>query len=170
MKLYVIGDTHFNHDNMVEYCNRPENFDERIGKALCRLAPDDTLYHLGDICIGRDAEMHEKFIEPTKAKKILVRGNHDKRSNNWYLRHGWDFVCTTITDKFFNTEVLLSHRPMRDNGYELNIHAHLHNLGHRDGEYLLTKNEKQILYAVEDYDYIPMTIEFLINKWRKGKI
>ena len=162
---YVIGDTHFNHHEMQKYCNRPANFEERLFKSMSRLKEGDILFHLGDISIGRDEEVHEKYIIPLRATKILVRGNHDKKSNTWYLRHGWNFVCGTITDRLFGKNILLSHKPLAESlGYDVNIHAHLHNLGHRDGEFLLVKNEKQVLYSAEDYAYIPMPLEYLINK------
>ena len=172
VKYYVIGDTHFNHHEMLTYCNRPINFEEKLSKSMSLLDENAVLFHLGDISIGKDEEMHQRHIAPLKARKILVRGNHDKKSNTWYLRNGWDFVCTTLTDKFFGKDVLLSHKPIADNGYEVNVHAHLHNLGHRDGEFLLTKNEKQRLYSAEDFNYQVMPLDTIISKrssWaRKG--
>jgi calcineurin-like phosphoesterase family protein len=165
MKQYITGDTHFNHTPaMLEYCNRPENFESRIFKHLMALGEDTILYHLGDVCIGRDAEMHERYIAPLKARKILIRGNHDKKSNTWYLAHGWDFVCLAIADNLFGKKILLTHRPAAESlNYDINIHAHLHNLGHRDGEYLLVKNDKQSLYSCEDYNYMPVPLRNLIE-------
>ena len=166
-RYYVIADTHFYHEKMTEYCGREPGWEEAIGKNLAGLAPDVILIHLGDIVWYRAQEAHDKYIAPLKCKKILVRGNHDKQTNTWYLRNGWDFVCTSYTDRLYGHDLLFSHKPMPDTGYDFNIHGHLHNLGHHDGESQLVRNEKQILYATEDYNNMPMSVNDLIQA-KKG--
>ena len=162
--IYIIGDTHFHHDAMIEYCGRKKGFEDKILKNLLLLTKDDILIHLGDICIGKDIEAHDKYIIPLKCKTILVKGNHDSKTDNWYMNHGWDFVCDTFTRTIWKRTVLFSHRPMANNGYDVNIHAHLHNLGHRDGEYLLVKNDKQVLYSCEDNNNRPMSLDYFMGK------
>ena len=164
INYYVIADTHFNHWEMQKLCNRPEDFEDKIHSQLMKLSANDVLIHLGDICIGKDSEMHEKYIKPLWCRKILVRGNHDEKTNTWYLRNGWDFVCESIVDNMFGKKILFSHKPISyDNNYDINIHGHLHNTPHRDGEYLLTKNYKQRLYACEDFHYKPMLVKHFVE-------
>ena len=55
MKFWVISDTHFNHDNLIEYCARPKDHGDRLKRALFTIPDTDTLIHLGDVCIGGDA-------------------------------------------------------------------------------------------------------------------
>jgi calcineurin-like phosphoesterase family protein len=50
MKTYIITDTHFNHKNIIDYCNRPQNFEEIVWKGLEELPKDCLLIHLGDVC------------------------------------------------------------------------------------------------------------------------
>jgi len=81
MRIYLITDTHFNHTNIIKYQHRPENFEKLIIKGLSILQPNDILIHLGDICLGKDAEVHSKIM-PFLAhlhSKILVIGNHDHK-------------------------------------------------------------------------------------------
>lgn len=125
MKFYLITDTHFNHKKMVEYCGRPENFDELIWQSLESLPPDCTLIHLGDICIGNDVEVHER-IKKLPYKKVLIKGNHDKKSNTWYLNHGWDDVAKDMTGHHFGRYITFSHIPVKD-VQNWNIHGHYHN-------------------------------------------
>jgi len=132
---YIITDTHFNHEAKMclEEIGRPLDYAEKIYKSLIALKKEDVLIHKGDICIGKDKEMHKKYIKPLKCKKILVRGNHDNKSNGWYMDNGWDFVCDTFTMKYDGKKILFSHIPQPWDGIsDINIHGHLHNCSHRE--------------------------------------
>lgn len=163
MKYRITTDTHFNHGNIKEYCNRPENYESLIVSSFKSLKPNHVLVHLGDICLGNDLHVHEKYIIPIKCKKILVLGNHDRKSNNWYLEHGWDFVCSYFSFKRAHKNILFSHSPMSwDGTYDLNIHGHLHNLTHRKNE--LIKNLNQHLISLEYCNYKLIDLDTLLNK------
>jgi calcineurin-like phosphoesterase family protein len=178
-KIYLITDTHFNHANMVQYCGRPKNFSESIGLGLLTagFTKDDVLVHLGDVCIGKDAETHAKYIEPLKCKKWLLRGNHDKKSNSWYLSHGWDFIGETFVGYYFGKNIMFSHTPQKGD-FDLNIHGHFHNNLHRllEGRYvvegeeernredLLTLTPKHKLLAIEETNYKPVLLNTFISK------
>lgn len=134
MKIFLITDTHLNHDKLVEF-GRPKDFQDRIKKGLKYLKDDAVLIHLGDVCIGNDAE-NNKFFTDLKCKKILVKGNHDNKSNSWYLSNGWDFVCDSFTMKFHGKRLLFTHIPVPDSeDFDFNIHGHLHGNNHREMVY-----------------------------------
>jgi len=157
MKLMLTTDTHFNHKKIQEYCGRPDGFEQKIVSGWKDLRKDKhILIHLGDVCIGRETEAHEKYIIPLTVKKILVKGNHDKKSNTWYMEHGWDWVCESMTFKRGGKNVLLSHEPKVWDGYwDINIHGHFHNANYRRYEAQL-KNDLlpgQRLLALEYNDY-----------------
>jgi calcineurin-like phosphoesterase family protein len=114
--------------------------------------------------MGRDEEMHELYIKPYRFKKILVRGNHDHRSDNWYLNHGWDFVVSTFSARYFGCDLIFSHRPMGEvpEGH-LNIHGHLHD-GHRDGYSSWAKDSfKHKLVALELQGYEAINLRRFLN-------
>jgi len=47
---WIISDTHFYHDKIVGYCDRPENFTKKTMSHWRKMvAPDDLVYHLGDV-------------------------------------------------------------------------------------------------------------------------
>jgi calcineurin-like phosphoesterase family protein len=170
IKYWLISDTHFGHEAMKEYCDRPEGFEKLIFKGLERIKPDDILIHLGDICIGNDEEWHDKLKEQTCFKKILVKGNHDKKSNSWYLNHGWDFVCDQFKDELYGKKICFSHKPVVwDGEYDANIHGHFHNSDHRrkEPELFAIKNGYQKLIAVEYTDYKPVTLRSVIEEYEK---
>ena len=159
---YIITDTHFGHELMFSpEIGRPKDFNEKLFKAMSQLKDGDILIHLGDICIGNDREAHEKYIKPLKCKKFLVRGNHDKKSNNWYLDNGWDFVCDSFTWTYHGKKILFTHIPMPWDGVsDLNIHGHLHNCGHRNSAPLSFNK----LLACEINGYKPVSLNSFISK------
>lgn len=164
MKLYIISDTHFGHEKIIEYCNRPNNHEEIISRNLSVLSPQDCLIHLGDICIGKDSLHHDIRICKIPCKKILVMGNHDSKSWNWYMEHGWDFVCDSFKLKYAGKIICFSHKPQPwDGDWEVNVHGHLHNLGHRENEYKELKQWHR-LYAPELMNYQPVELAKFIQE------
>lgn len=174
-KYWVIGDTHFGHGQMQKFCGRHEDFSDMILKNIVNVVNNnDVLIHLGDICIGHDSEWHNdlKFIKNAKNIKLwLVKGNHDKKSNSWYLDNGWDFVCDSFTLRYMKKNILFSHKPMIDNGYDLNIHGHFHNSKEstQEPELIEIKNDKQFLFAIENTNYRPLLLKNIITEKLKLK-
>ena len=178
-RIFIITDTHFGHANMIPYCGRPENFSELILSNLSKdIKSGDVLIHLGDICIKNDEYWHEQFNLNTKGiKKILVKGNHDNKSDSWYLEHGWDFVCQTLSTKVFGLKVIFSHMPVPLSDNDLNIHGHFHNMINkqyvRTWEYadLNYKNRhslengtlNHINISVEESNYKPIMLTDVLN-------
>lgn len=135
MNYWIISDTHFNHTKLEEWGDRSGDWQEKLWKSLEAIPETDTLIHLGDICIGNDLEIHER-IKALKCRKVLVRGNHDKKSFNWYQNNGWDFVCDGLELIFQGRYLHLTHRPSRPQGNTTwNIHGHTHGNMHRSEEY-----------------------------------
>lgn len=137
MKYWLISDTHFNHTKLEEWGGRSGDWGEKLMKAIQSVPEKDTLIHLGDICIGDDEYIHHEIMK-CKAKKILVLGNHDKKSISWYYDHGWDFVCEGFWLTFLGRTILFSHRPMHPDMWRFsdNIHGHTHGNLHRSEEYI----------------------------------
>jgi calcineurin-like phosphoesterase family protein len=154
MRYYIITDTHFNHTaKMQEYCNRPADYEQKLFSSMSQIPEDAILIHLGDVNIGDDVDVHEKYIKPLKCKKILVRGNHDHKSLSWYQDHGWDFVCDSFIMNHLGKRLLFSHKPQPLGEWDLNLHGHFHNTTHRDDEFNSFYCEKHIKVAVEDTGY-----------------
>ena len=166
-RTLVISDLHLKHQNMLTYCQRPENFTELIVKNYKELVgPEDTVINLGDVGIGKFDDWKD-IIPSLPGKKILVRGNHDKKSCDWYVSHaGFDFAC----DGLIYRGVWLTHKPAESlpEGCQYNIFGHLHNI--RDGfnkegvKVAGLKYPWQRLFALEYTDYKPIEFnEFLAH-------
>lgn len=83
-KVWFTSDHHFGHTNILKFYPESRPFDtiHDMNVHLSDLwnkqvAPNDTVYHLGDFCWGslQDAKA---FFKHVKGKIILVPGNHDK--------------------------------------------------------------------------------------------
>ena len=171
MNYWITADTHFGH-TLLEEDIRPPNFSELILKRLgAVLSPDDVLIHLGDISFGDDLKWNKKLIAVSSCKKWLIRGNYDNHSDTWYLSRGWDFVADRIRMKRFGADIVLSHIPVKDDGYDINIHGHFHGDNHRkhEPEMVSIANAKHMLVALELTNYMPVTLKNLVQgKARPG--
>jgi calcineurin-like phosphoesterase family protein len=166
MNIWLTTDTHFKHKMLVREKYRPEDFELRIMHHICNMVkPDDILIHLGDVCMGNDLEVHSFFNYPLR--KWLIRGNHDSKSDHWYLNHGWEFVGRMVVNKWFGKKVCLSHAPVADFGFDINIHGHFHDNAHRSSEpeFQAIYGPKHKLIALEYTDYKPVLLESVIVKF-----
>ena len=77
--IYLISDTHFNHDNIIKYSCRPFKDVKEMNTALIKnwndtVSDDDTIFFLGDFCYGRG----NRHLKKLKGRKVMIRGNHDR--------------------------------------------------------------------------------------------
>lgn len=171
---WIIADTHFNHLKLCEYCTRPPNFGTRIKSHWVKMIqPHDLVYHLGDFFLGKKRDLVER-VHQLPGTKILIRGNHDKESTQWYLNHGFaaavEFVAIKVNMKNKSgsvkpTRVILSHKPIAipklDEVRTINIHGHFHNNpSHRcEPELINLLTEDHYLFSLEEIKYKPILLD-----------
>jgi calcineurin-like phosphoesterase family protein len=165
MNYWLISDTHFNHEKLTEWGGRSGDWQEQLWEGMAAIPDDDVLIHLGDICIGADALVHES-IALLRCKKILVRGNHDKKGILWYSEHGWDFVVDGLELVYQGHYLHLTHRPARPQGNTTwNIHGHTHGNLHRSEEYVdFYSPQYHIDISPEIVGYKPVRLDTLLKK------
>lgn len=162
---WLVSDTHFNHLKLEEWGGRSGDWQEKIWEGMDSILSTDTLIHIGDICIGNDAEVHER-LKGYAFRKILVRGNHDKKGVSWYEDHGWDFVCDGIELIYQGRYLHLTHRPARPQGNtSWNIHGHTHGNLHRSEEYIEYYDKNYHLdISPELVGFKPIRLDLLLKK------
>jgi len=80
---WFTSDFHFGHFNIIRYCNRPFTTTEEMDACIVDrmnqcVKPNDTLYFLGDFCMG-SVEKVAAYRKSLNCKTIhFVEGNHDK--------------------------------------------------------------------------------------------
>ena len=88
----------------------------------------DTVFHLGDVALTSESEMKD-LIPKLKGKKILIRGNHDKKSKEFFRNVGFGIIPENPL-KLNKEKIILSHKPLKDTeipkGF-VNVHGHIHN-------------------------------------------
>ena len=93
---YFIADTHFGHENIIKYCNRPFNTKEEMNSHMIKewnsiVKQDDVIYVLGDFALMMSREQIKEIINLLNGYKILIMGNHDKkRSRGFWLNVGFN--------------------------------------------------------------------------------
>ena len=175
--VWLLADTHLNHDNIKTYCQRPEDFTQRLDRNVhATVKPGDTLIHLGDVGVGKP-EGFMALVAKWPGYKVLVRGNHDSHSCQWYVDHGFH----AAVDAMVYRSCWLTHHPWTDplpKGTDLNLHGHLHNiwsgfLAHDPSQvdefYEVYKagklpREYNRLFAVEYTDYRPVEFNKFVAK------
>ena len=159
MRRWVIADTHFGHSKLVEEEIRPPKFGTKIIKAWgTQVSHDDLLIHLGDVAIPDSDKDLWMLLAGLPGKKILVMGNHDKRSATWYMKRGWSLAC----DAFELGGVLFTHEPRDERDLDhvnYNVHGHLHEGTHRPFD----PSPKHRLVALEKTGYGPILLDRVLR-------
>jgi calcineurin-like phosphoesterase family protein len=80
--IFFISDTHFNHANVLKFCNRPfstvEEMNEYIIKQWNDKVPSDGIvYHLGDFGFGHNKKLLQ-ILKQLNGEIHLIVGNHDR--------------------------------------------------------------------------------------------
>jgi calcineurin-like phosphoesterase family protein len=147
--IYLIADTHFNHANIIKYCDRPFQTVEEMNEALIAnwnkvVEENDMVIFLGDLCFKDDANV---WLAKLNGDKVVIRGNHDS-------------IGKLGTRFEYNKEVfLLTHRMMPLVGRNIwNIHGHSHDKGN-----LINKENSSICVSAELVNYTPIEISVLLG-------
>lgn len=121
--IWVISDTHFEHDNIKKLCHRPEDYNEQIiNDWKAKVKPDDVVLHLGDVAWPRGWG----YIKDLPGKKILVRGNHDGKSMFNLMNKGFDLCVEQLVLKIEGRMIAFTHVPMIFHEFDINVCGHLH--------------------------------------------
>lgn len=187
---FFTSDTHFGHARIIELSNRPFRDIDHMNEEIVRrwnatVAPTDTVFHLGDVALGK-IDDSLPIVSRLNGHKVLVNGNHDRpfmnrgkaRYDEWFERYSEVFQVVTHTsavDECLSNgaRVILSHFPYDgdshgedrfsdvravDNGIPL-IHGHTH----MDNKVSVSaKGSLQIHVGMDAWDYRPVSEDEII--------
>ena len=88
------------------------------------MTDNDLWLYLGDLCDpdAANEDLLRAIIKSIPGTKILIRGNHDTASEQWYKSLGFN----DVVDRVRIHDLVFSHKPVPIKDTELNIHGHLH--------------------------------------------
>lgn len=175
--IYLISDTHFNHKNIIQYEGRPFKSTEEMNDALIKnwnavVKPEDTVIHLGDVGLGHENDL--KWIIPSlNGHKILIRGNHDTKSKNFYLEAGFDEVRPSFIEEFDGVKIFFSHRPESRPGnqhdvYDMHFYGHVHAKDFNGTYPTIARNGACL--CVERWGYVPVEFHRVIKLCKNSGI
>lgn len=163
MSIFFIADTHFNHQNIIDYENRPFTDVAEMNQQLIInwnkvVKPQDEIFVLGDFSFsGQD--FITSVCRQLNGAKYLVQGNHDRRQPAYYRDCGFkdSFKYPIIYKDYF----MLSHSPLyvNTNMPYANIYGHVHGSPiYKD----YTVNS--FCVSVERINYTPISFEVMTEK------
>ncbi len=161
-KIFLTADLHFGHENIITYEKRPFANAEEMDEALVNnwnqvVSKKDTVIVVGDVSF-HSKEKTTELIHRLKGKKILVKGNHDKKSNSWWLEAGFEEVSNypIIYREWF----IIQHQPP---SYYNDAVPYFYIYGHVHGTKMYKTITKQsACVSVERWNYTPVELEKIV--------
>lgn len=139
MKTWITSDLHFGHKNIMSFCPqtraRFNNDVTNMNNMMVlewneRVQAEDTVYILGDVAFmsGSDAG---RMINRLNGTKILVRGNHDRKTlMDATFRGAFAEVHDYLDINYDGHKVVMFHYPIAEwdqmHRGALHFHGHLH--------------------------------------------
>ena len=157
-RVYFTSDTHFNHTNILKYCQRPfRNVDEMNEQMIANwnetVGEDDVVFHLGDFCLGGAAEW-TKILDRLNGKIYLIMGNHDLKNIRQGFMGRFEHVAMQMHIEIGKRRIYLNHYPFLcfEGGYKdvWQLFGHVHSRKANTG---VDAGRLQYLYATK-YDVV----------------
>ena len=113
--IWFTADTHFGHENIIRFCNRPFRNEEEMNAELIRrwretVPEDGIVFHLGDFAHG-NARLWNDILSALPGRKYLILGNHDMKA----LRQGYmgrfELVTQQMSIRVGGQAIILNHNP-----------------------------------------------------------
>lgn len=163
-KIFFTSDTHFNHNNIIKFCNRPfscvEEMNEKLISNWNNIVPEDGIvFHLGDFIFGGN-QVFKDILYRLNGFIYLILGNRDLRQNINYK----NFENKIITYEQLNINVndiniYLNHYPfLCFTNWQLFGHLHLKkNYIGSDLKNISNISPKQYDVGVDLNNYFPLS-------------
>ena len=170
-KVFFTSDTHFNHTNIIQYCQRPFKSTDEMNEAMIDnwnsvVGEDDTVFHLGDFCLG-GAEEWNKILNRLNGRIYLILGNHDLKNIRQGFIERFEHVAMTMRIEIGKKKIYLSHYPYLcfEGGYKDDVwqlFGHVHTRPSNTG---IDAGRLQYLYptqldvGVDNNNFTPLSFE-----------
>lgn len=168
-RVWLMSDTHFDHTNIIKYCDRPFKSVEEMNEVILRnwydtIASDDIVYFLGDMAFGRGSMTPRWWASQLCGKIIWVKGSHDKGIRPSSVIPGIERVVLNEFIVCGGIEFMLVHDTFDAivNGWhEWIIHGHNHdNRPHIDNRF----GHRRVNVSVEVIDYKPISLAQVVRE------
>lgn len=113
--VWFTSDTHFGHENIIRFCNRPfKNAEEMNAELIKRwretVPGDGIVFHLGDFAHG-SSRLWNDILSALPGHKYLILGNHDMKSLRQGYMSKFEHVAQQMTIRVGGQAIVLNHNP-----------------------------------------------------------
>ena len=177
--LFFTSDNHFNHANIIKFCNRPFDSVEEMNETLISnwnntVPKDGIVFHLGDFAFG-GSEVWHKILSRLNGQIHLILGNHDLKNFRQGYADSFASVQEQLTIDIGKKKVILTHFPLLCYhgtwGTEMNVWnliGHVHTLksnnSGKDFERLQYLFPTQYDVGVDFNNYTPISFQEVKEK------
>ena len=120
-----------------------------------KIDKNDVFIYLGDLLHRNCKQEHftklKDFISKLNGIKILIKGNHDLKPDEFYIDCGFNYVC----DNLQINDVIFTHKPCDLKDFpdaKINIHGHMH----EENFYDVNTNDDHIKIYTPDHDILSL--------------
>lgn len=164
--FYFTSDLHFDHKNIIKYCNRPFESVEKMNETIIenynkRVRDKDICYILGDVMMY-NTESARECLNRLNGYKYLVNGNHDFLKDNGTI---FEWIKDYYKLRWNHKKFILCHYPFlswdgMDKGSYC-LHGHQHNAPEYNQE-MRAAGTKRYDVGVDANNFTPVSIEEII--------
>lgn len=157
---FFISDPHFDHTNILKYCNRPFQTIEKMNTTILenynRIVKDtSTVYFVGDMSFGRGSKAPKWWLRQLRGHIIYLKGSHDHgiRPTNRKECYHYLIIDSPIGD------ICVLHNPINvpKDWTDWTIHGHTHS------SRLIDFHNKRVCVGVEATDYRPISLTQILK-------
>lgn len=162
-QIWLTSDWHVFKQDWYGVKTKDRDLKKLINQQKSIVKPNDIFIYLGDLTYKKLDDSYDdvtrEFYNQLNGIKILVKGNHDLKSDDYYFSLGFNYV----TDGFQFKNMIFSHRPVKlfdrkDHKKLLNIHGHIH------GARVYFDSEKENHLDVYEDSHKPINLKKLLAK------
>lgn len=113
--IWFTSDTHFYHENIIHFCNRPFKDVAEMNETLIRnwnetVPEEGIVFHLGDFCLG-GSQYWNDILYRLNGKIYLILGNHDMKNIRPGFMKRFEYVTQQMTICVGGQSIILNHNP-----------------------------------------------------------
>ena len=172
MNKFFISDTHFGHEKIIEYCNRPfKDVDEMdytiIRNWNQRIKKEDLIIINGDFVLDKskvasNSRDYDYYYNQLNGHKIFICGNHDYTNES-------KSIIESMVINYGGYRIYITHNPkFAKKEFKWNFCGHLHG---KYGKFIRLSEDSIIVdLSVDIWNFMPVTINEIFSafaKWLK---
>lgn len=186
-QLFFTSDTHFDHKNIIEYCNRPFKSLTEMNETLIlnwnnTVPTDGVVFHLGDFAFTGQIHRIRELVSRLNGTIYHIRGNHCYQ-NRWdrqiiidiFEGRSMDVASLTVQDDELEAKHInffMSHYPhMFWPKGSVNLYGHVHSGTNTRSRELVPEHSMRYDVGVDNNDFKPISyhqLKVILTKKQLG--